>query len=100
MSHTRSACWPRAAASSPARPKARGAMSTCCIPTPAWRPDMRRRPFIRLIGASAMATPFAAMAQKATHAVVGLLTPVNFDADVFDAIRKGLGERGYVEGRN
>jgi len=28
------------------------------------------------------------MAQKATHAVVGLLTPVNFDADVFDAIRK------------
>ena len=61
---------------------------------------MKRRPFIRLVGASAAATPFAAMAQKAANAVVGLLTPVAFDADVFDALRKGLGERGYVEGRN
>jgi len=61
---------------------------------------MKRSAFLRLAGAGVLAVPFAAQAQKTANAVVGLLTPVTFDADVFDAIRKGLGERGYVEGRN
>jgi putative ABC transport system substrate-binding protein len=61
---------------------------------------MRRSTFLKLAGAGVLAVPFAAHAQKTAKAVVGLLTPVTFDADVFDAIRKGLGERGYVEGRN
>jgi putative ABC transport system substrate-binding protein len=55
---------------------------------------------MKLAGAGLLAVPFDAHAQKTANAVVGLLTPVTFDADVFDAIRKGLGERGYVEGRN
>jgi putative ABC transport system substrate-binding protein len=61
---------------------------------------MKRRPFIRLTSAGLLAVPFAAHAQKTANATVGLLTTVTFDAEVLDAIRKGLGERGYVEGRN
>lgn len=61
---------------------------------------MKRRPFIRLASAGLLAVPLAANAQKMANATVGLLTSVTFDAAVLDAIRKGLGERGYVEGRN
>ncbi len=61
---------------------------------------MKRSTFLRLAGAGVLAVPFAANAQKTANAVVGLLTTVTFDAGVLDAIRKGLGERGYVEGRN
>ena len=61
---------------------------------------MKRGTFIRLAGAGLLAVPLAAHAQKTANAVVGLLTSVTFDAEVLGAIRKGLGERGYVEGRN
>ena len=61
---------------------------------------MKRSAFLRLAGAGVLAVPFAANAQKTANAVVGLLTTVTFDAGVLDAIRKGLGERGYVEDRN
>lgn len=61
---------------------------------------MKRSTFLGLAGAGVLAVPFAVNAQKTANAVVGLLTTVTFDADVLDAIRKGLGERGYVEGRN
>lgn len=60
---------------------------------------MKRSTFIKWAGASALAAPFAANAQKAPK-VIGLLTTVPPDAGVLAAIRKGLGERGYVEGRN
>jgi putative tryptophan/tyrosine transport system substrate-binding protein len=61
---------------------------------------MKRRPFIRWAGAAVLAAPFPASAQKVANATIGLLTTVAADADVLGAIRKGLGERGYVEGRN
>ena len=61
---------------------------------------MRRRPFISLAGASLLAAPLPANAQKAANATVGLLTTATLDAAGLAAIRKGLGERGYVEGRN
>jgi putative ABC transport system substrate-binding protein len=61
---------------------------------------MRRRRLVRLAGASVAAMPFAANAQKAANATIGLLTAVAPDAGILDAIKKGLGEHGYLEGRN
>lgn len=61
---------------------------------------MKRGTFLRLAGAGALALPFAAHAQKATNATIGLLTTATPDAGALAAIRKGLSERGYVEGRN
>ncbi len=61
---------------------------------------MERRAFISLAGLGGLAMPFAAQAQKATNAVVGLLTTATPDAGVRAAFAKGLSERGYVEGRN
>jgi putative ABC transport system substrate-binding protein len=61
---------------------------------------MRRRPFISLAGASLLAAPFPANAQKAANATVGLLTTGTLDAKGIAAVKKGLAERGYVEGRS
>lgn len=61
---------------------------------------MKRRPFIRLAGASLLAAPFPARAQKAANATIGLLTTGTLDARGLAAVKKGLGERGYIEGRN
>src|SRR5262249_11975215 len=64
---------------------------------------MRRRDFItQLSGTSAwlLAVPFPAAAQKATKAVIGLLTTAPPTPSILVGIQKGLGERGYVEGRN
>ena len=61
---------------------------------------MKRSAFIRLAGTSLLAAPFPANAQKATSATLGLLTTAEPDAAVLAAIKRGLGERGYVEGRN
>ncbi len=62
---------------------------------------MKRRKFITLLGGAA-AWPVAAMAQRATRPVVGYLSGVTEDLSPhwLAAFRKGLGEQGYVEGRD
>jgi putative ABC transport system substrate-binding protein len=63
---------------------------------------MRRREFIAGL-ASAAACPFAAYAEAVSAPVLGLLNGVPFEgpyAVAVEAIRRGLEETGYVEGRN
>ncbi len=66
-----------------------------------WRSPMRRRDLLALVGGAA-AWPVAGRAQAQTAPVIGFLnpaSPVAF-ARLVDAFRQGLGEEGYVEGRN
>ena len=64
---------------------------------------MKRRKFIVLVG-SAAATPFVgsltAHAQQPVLPVIGVLSGTNREARLIDAIRQGLNDTGYVEGRN
>jgi ABC-type uncharacterized transport system substrate-binding protein len=62
---------------------------------------MKRREFIMLLGVG-VAWPFAVRAQQPAKPVVGFLS-FRSEADATDSVaafRKGLGETGYVEGRN
>jgi len=61
---------------------------------------MRRREFITLLGGAAAAWPLAARAQQAGVALVGLLSSIHHDDREISAVRQGLKEAGYVEGRN
>ena len=64
---------------------------------------MRRREFITLLGGAAAAWPLAARAQQAGKIYrIGILEtiPASRNAANLDALRKGLRDLGYVEGRN
>lgn len=62
---------------------------------------MRRREFFGFVGGAAC-WPLAASAQQAAMPVIGFLHAgfPNENAKRLDAFRKGLGEAGFVEGRN
>ena len=61
---------------------------------------MRRREFISLIGGAAAAWPFAARAQALP--VIGFMSARSPEdtVQVLTAFHKGLGDGGFVNGRN
>src|SRR5450631_2155319 len=63
---------------------------------------MRRREFIAELAGAAVAFPHVARAQQPALPIVGVLNGGSADAsaDRLRGFRKGLGETGYVEGRN
>ena len=62
--------------------------------------QFKRREFVTLVGGAAAAWPFAARAQQPGVALVGLLSGGQLDDRLIDAVRQGLKEGGYIEGRN
>src|SRR5215469_2438911 len=61
---------------------------------------MRRRDFIKAIVGSAIAWPLAARAQQPAMRVIGILSPDTPASPFVEALRVGMQELGYVDGRN
>jgi putative ABC transport system substrate-binding protein len=63
---------------------------------------MRRRKFITLLGGASVGWPLVTRVQASAAPVIGLLALSSRDTYGYalDAFRRGLGETGYVEGRN
>jgi putative tryptophan/tyrosine transport system substrate-binding protein len=63
---------------------------------------VRRRDFIKTLGAGAALWPLAARAQRLVTPVIGYLAAGNLksEARLVDAFVKGLGEAGYQDGKN
>ena len=63
---------------------------------------MRRRGFLTLAGGAAAFAPLSVHAQRSAMPVVGILQPGSPEVYVhfMEAFRLGLGESGYVEGKN
>jgi putative ABC transport system substrate-binding protein len=64
---------------------------------------VRRRKFITLLGGVVFASPLVAHGQQATVPVVGFLSQgwsAESDTIRISGLRRGLGEAGFVEGRN
>ena len=63
---------------------------------------MRRREFIKVITASAAAWPLTARAQRPTMPVIGFIRDGSAQGEArwVGGFQKGLGETGYVEGKN
>ena len=63
---------------------------------------MRRREFIRFLGGTVAAWPLAARAQQTASPLIGVLrgdSAAEF-AGPMAAFKAGLGESGFIEGRN
>ncbi len=60
---------------------------------------MQRREFITLLGGAAVTLPLAARAQQ-TIPVVGVLSGTNHEDRLIGAVKQGLSEAGFIEGKN